>query len=159
MPTMSKKMEKYHKLLAFLASDALVWCGVDKFSARDPELYKWFGAVLRSDFPTSEFGLISHTVKELGIEGNLAPELRYQIGKMFKEVNPKTYPKFKCNETEAEFVEFYDTQNEKAKQAVISWDLCARRGNLVHKDIVRVIGKCVWDLRCDADYVLEVSEN
>ncbi len=146
---------------AYLASarlgygDAMVWYGAENFHGRDPELYKWFGAALR--YGTSLLYFISDTVREL--EGNLSAELRYQIGKMFKEINSEIFPVWDRTKTEADFVKFYDDQNEKAKQAVVSWALCARRGNLVHKDIVRVIGKCVWDLRCDADYALEKSEN
>lgn len=140
---------------AYLASarlgcgDAMVAYGMDNFSIEDPELYKWFGLALRSRSGTQDREYILGCV-ERALKKEPKPKLKYQIGKMIKEI-----PKFSHSQTEYELIVFYDNQTEHARLAVITWILCARRGNFIHKDIIYVIGKYVWNLRWDADYSID----
>ena len=51
-------------------------------------------------------------------------------------------------------IDMYDEWCEKAQLAVETWLVIGRRLKIC-KDIRRVIGKMVWDMRGDADYDLE----
>jgi len=148
-----------YKQIASLASTAMVSYGAAEFDVRDPERYKLFDYALRSKYARSDdLDFILDTVEELATE-NLSPKLKYQIGKMLTNINSDAFPNFDTNQVEANFVEFYNAQNERACEAATVWTLCAKQGNLVHKDIIRVIGAKIWDMRCDADYVLATLEN
>jgi TPR repeat protein len=153
-----EKAKTYFLTSAELGSvGALVQVG-EMFDGSDPQRFVWLGkAAVRGDGGSFEIKLIGamQHFKE-------SPHVIFVIGRILKgqidDAKPSLFGNT-CFSTDAldcanQAFQFYEFQLRCYRRAVDAWTMVALRKKVV-KDIRKMIGKMIWDMREEAKYVEE----
>ncbi len=134
------------------------------FKKSDPLRFLWFGRAAALGEADAFLTQMEESVREFN-SGNGYANVVFAIGRALKghidnelQTIFVKYCNFKVNIGPAnQALSFYNFQLQSYRKAIDTWTLVALRNNVV-KDIRKMIGMMIWDLRDEAKYEKEEEE-